>query len=185
MTHFQVWNKSVHFRIRIFSGPLSQNSVWHLGHIGDFYGYPDPDPDAASLVLCSVGKLLGWSWRGKRLASFENRVNRFLPGWKTVSSRHLVGVCRLASTQGDQFCVEDTWSECAFRPAGLHPIHPNQGDQFWGDDTRQTNRCLLGKPSRLRTDFIHNSLAIVEVSGLGNLTTLTTTFSANICIKAG
>ena len=112
MTHFQVWNKSVHFRIRIFSGPLSQNSVWHLGHIGDFYGYPDPDPDAASLVLCSVGKLLGWSWRGKRLASFENRVNQFLPGWKTVSSRHLVGVCRLASTQGDQFCVLSDQQAC-------------------------------------------------------------------------
>ena len=44
---------------------------------------PMPPPPLCSALLASW--LLGWSWRGKRLASFGNRVNRFLSG-----GRHLV-----------------------------------------------------------------------------------------------
>ena len=137
-----MWDKSLHFRMRILFSTV----------VSEFGSTPQPYrrllwlswswsrcrlPCSALLCCWQAGKLLGWSWRGKRLASFENRVNRFLlPSWKTLGRS--VQTCILPGCLG--------WK--AFGRSVLSDqqtcIHPNQGDQFWGDDTRQTNRCLLG-----------------------------------------
>ena len=116
---------------------MSQNSVRHLSHIGDCYGYhdPDPDPDAASpLVLCSVSKLAaGMELEGEETCIIRKPGQPVLACWVEDSVFKTLGRSVLSDQQ-----------TC---------IHPNQGDQFWGDDTRQTNRCLLGNEWHY---FIHN-----------------------------
>ena len=79
---------------------MSQNSVRHLSHIGDCYGYPDPDPDAASLVvLCSVVGKLASCWDGVGGGRDLHHSKTGSTGSCFQAGRHLVEVCRLASSQ--------------------------------------------------------------------------------------